>query len=102
MPSAEHSLPVRGWLAVCSAGEWLFGLASVLVALAFLAAVPIVQFLSLGYLLEVSGRVARTGRLRSGFVGFHLAARVGSIVLGTWLLLWPLRLLSDFWYSAPR
>ena len=36
LPSAEHSLPVRGWLAVCSAGEWLFGLASVLVALAFL------------------------------------------------------------------
>lgn len=96
----RHSLPVRGWLAVCSIGEWLFGLVSILVGLSFLAAVPVVQFLSLGYLLEVSGRVARTGRLRSGFVGFPLAARAGSVVLGTWLLLWPLRLLADFWYSA--
>ncbi len=94
------SLPVRIWRAGCSAAAWLFGLASVLVGLAFLAAVPIVQFLSLGYLLEASGRIARTGRFRAGFVGFHQAARAGSIVLGTWLLLWPLRFLSDFWYSA--
>jgi hypothetical protein len=94
------SLPVRIWRAGSSAARWLFGLASVLVALSFLAAIPIVQFLSLGYLLEASGRIARRGQLRAGFVGFHHAARVGSIVLGTWLLLWPLRLLADYWYTA--
>jgi hypothetical protein len=96
----DHSWPVRGWLAFCSIVAWLFGLASVLIGLAFLAAVPILQFLSLGYLLEASGRIARTGRFRAGFVGFKEAARAGSMVLGTWLLLWPLRFLADFWYSA--
>src|SRR5687767_8211083 len=80
------SWPVRIWRASCSAAAWLFGLASILVGLAFLAAVPIVQFLSLGYLLEASGRIVRTGRFRSGFVGFKPAARAGSLLLGTWLL----------------
>lgn len=98
--SAGNSWPFRMWQGCCSAAAWLFGLASVLVGLAFLAAIPIVQFLSLGYLLEASGRIARTGRFSAGFVGFNKAARAGSLVAGTWLLLWPLRLVSDFWYSA--
>jgi hypothetical protein len=68
--------------------------------LAVLAAIPILQFLSLGYLLEASGRVARTGRLRDGFIGIHLAARAGGLVLGTWLALLPLRLVSSLWLSA--
>ena len=53
-----------------------------------LAAIPIVQFLSLGYLLEAGGRIARTGRFRDGFIGVRTAARVGSIVLGTWITRW--------------
>lgn len=96
----EHSLPVRAWLFACSCLEWLFGFAALIIALALLAAVPLVQFLSLGYLLEASGRIVRTGRIREGFVGIRTMARVGSIVLGTWLVLWPLRLMSDMWYSA--
>lgn len=103
-PSPDQN-PGRSWpfrLVDGIAGllQKLFGLVSVLVALSFLAAVPVVQFLSLGYLLEVSGRVARTGRLRNGFVGLTRAAQAGSMALGTWLMLWPVRLLSDFWYSA--
>ena len=43
--------------------------ATLIVALAVLAVLPIMQFLSLGYLLEAGGRVARTGRLREGFIG---------------------------------
>jgi hypothetical protein len=96
----EHSLPWRAWHSTARAFEWLFGLASLLVVLAFVAAVPIVQFLSLGYLLEASGRIARTGRFTAGFVGVRTFAHIGSIVLGTWLMLLPLRLLSDLWYSA--
>ena len=65
--------------------EWLFGLASLLVGLSTLAALPILQFLSLGYLLESSARVARSGRLRDGFVGVRRAARVGGIAAGLWL-----------------
>lgn len=85
---------------VASSWEWLFGVASLLVGLALLATIPVLQLLSLGYLLEVSGRVARTGRLRDGFVGIRSAARIGSVVLGTWLVLWPLRVVSDMGYSA--
>src|SRR5262245_39458201 len=74
--------------------EWLFGLVSLVAGLAVLAALPVLQFLSLGYLLEAGGRVARTGRLRDGFIGIRLAARLGSIALGVWLAMWPLRLVA--------
>ncbi len=96
----ERSLPLRTWHGVCAVLEWLFGVFSLLVGLAVLATIPIVQFLSLGYLLEASGRVARSGRIRDGFVGVGKAARVGSLVLGTWLMLLPLRFVSEMWYSA--
>jgi hypothetical protein len=85
---------------IASACEWCFGFAAILGFLAVLAAVPILQFLTLGYLLEASGRVARTGRLRDGFIGIRVAARAGGFVLGTWLMLLPLRLASSFWLSA--
>ena len=49
---------------VASGSEWLFGVLSLLLGLSMLAALPVLQLLSLGYLLESSGRVARTGRLR--------------------------------------
>ncbi|MGE0755516.1 MAG: hypothetical protein AB7O38_00780 [Pirellulaceae bacterium] len=90
----------RAWAWIGGAFHWLFGLASLLATLAFLAAIPILQLLSLGYLLEASGRIAREGRLSAGFIGIRTMGRLGSLVLGTWLCLWPLRLLSDLWYSA--
>ncbi|MFM8253076.1 MAG: hypothetical protein ACKOBW_15895 [Planctomycetota bacterium] len=80
--------------------DWSFGLVSMLIGLAILATFPLLQFISLGYLLEVSGRVARSGRLRDGLIGIRLAARVGSMALGCWLCLWPLRFTSDLWYSS--
>lgn len=86
--------------AVGSAFEWLVGLAAVLVGLAVLAAIPIVQFLSLGYLLECSGRIARTGSVRAGFIGIRLTARLGGIVFASWLLLLPVRFAADYAHSA--
>jgi hypothetical protein len=80
--------------------EWVFGFFCLIGGLAVLAAVPLLQFLSLGYLLEASGRVARTGRLRDGFPGVRIAARLGGIVLASWLFLLPVRLLADLTYSA--
>src|SRR5688500_3432033 len=52
----ERSLPF--WLVhqFFGAAEWLFGGLSLLVGLAFLATIPVANLLSLGYLLEVSGR----------------------------------------------
>lgn len=73
----------------------LFGIASLILLLAVVAAIPIVNFLALGYLLEVEGRMARSGRLRDAFPLINLAPRLGSIALGLWLWVFPLRLLSD-------
>ncbi len=86
--------------AVGSMLEWLFGAAVLMVGLAVLAALPLLQFLSLGYLLEAGGRVARTGRLREGFIGVRLAARLGGVVLGCWLMLLPARFVASLAYSA--
>ncbi len=99
-PRADTTWPFRILGSCGSAAKWLFGLGSLLVILAALASLPVLQFLSLGYLLEASGRVARSGRLRSGLIGVPKAGRIGSLVLGTWLMLLPLRLISDYWYAS--
>jgi hypothetical protein len=80
--------------------EWLLGAAALAVGLAVLAALPVLQFLSLGYLLEAGGRVARTGRLRAGFIGVRAAARLGGIVAACWLFLLPLRIASQMARAA--
>jgi hypothetical protein len=72
-----------------------FGILSLILLLALIAAIPIVNFLALGYLLEVEGRLARSGRFRDAFPLLEIAPRLGTIVLGTWLYVLPLRLLSD-------
>jgi len=99
------SWPVRLWYGVCFVAEWLFGLLSLLACLAVLAAIPIINFVSLGYLLEASGRVARSGRLRDGFIDIYKFARIGSMVAGTWLCLLVPRLVSslasDAWLIDP-
>jgi hypothetical protein len=97
----RRSWPVRALLWIGSVIEWSIGGVALILGLALLAPLPILQFLSLGYLLEVSGRIARTRRFTAGFVGFRKAARVGSIVLGTFLLLLPLRYVA-FQANAAR
>jgi hypothetical protein len=86
--------------AVAAGLEWVFGFAVLMVGLAVLAALPVIQFLSLGYLLEAGGRVARTGRLRDGFIGVRTAARLGGLVLGCWAMLLPARFVADLAHSA--
>jgi hypothetical protein len=85
---------------IASSTEWLFGLVTLVVGLSVLAALPLLQFLSLGYFLESSARVARSGRLRDGFVGVRRAARVGGVVLGTLISLVPLWLVGSYARSA--
>lgn len=92
----NRRMKVRSWLrsggrVVASGADWLFGLFSLVVGLSVLAALPLAQFLSLGYFLESSARVARTGRLRDGLIGIRRAARIGGIAVGgliSWLPLW--------------
>lgn len=83
-----------------SAFTWMFGFASLFIGLATLAALPILQFLSLGYLLEAGARVARSGRLRDGFVGVRQAGRVGGLIAGIWLCILPARFVSGMAHSA--
>ncbi len=85
---------------IASSAEWLFGLLSLLIGLSTLAALPILQFLSLGYILEVSARVARTGRMRDGFVGVRKGARAGGLALGLWIATLPAWLAGQFAHSA--
>jgi len=71
-----------------------FGLASVIVLLAVLAAIPLLNFAALGYLLAAEGRVARGGRIRDGVPLVEIAPRLGSMALGLWLWTLPLRFIA--------
>jgi hypothetical protein len=86
--------------ALFSGLDWLIGALSLVVGLSVLAALPIAQFLSFGYLLEASGRVARSGRIRDGIIGVRRASRVGTIVACCWLWLLPSRFISSLATSA--
>jgi len=95
-PSIVPVPKARNWLSrlfawIGSVFEWLCGALTLTVTLAVLSVIPILNFLSLGYLLEASGRVAKTKRLRNGFIGVRKAAVFGRIVVGAWLILWPAR-----------
>jgi hypothetical protein len=97
----------RAWALVCricrstaSATECLLGIVSLILGLATLAALPIAQFLSLGYFLESSARVARTGRLRDGLVGVRKAAHLGGMAAGIWVSFVPAWLAESLSRSA--
>jgi len=100
LPPSEPFRPKHYFLALHAFFVWIFGFSCMILGLAFLAAIPILQFLSLGYLLECSGRMARTGSFREGFIGIRLAARLGGIVLASWLFLLPVRFVADLASSA--
>jgi hypothetical protein len=91
----RHPLGAAAWLV-----EAGFGIASLILLLAVVAAIPIVNFLALGYLLEVEGRVARSGRLRAAFPLLAQAPRLGAMALGFWLWLLPLRVLAAYTADA--
>jgi hypothetical protein len=90
----------RGARGVASALEWLFGLVSLLLGLSTLAALPVIQMVTLGYFLESSARVARTGRLRDGLIGVRLAARIGGVAAAIWLALVPAWLVGSYARAA--
>jgi hypothetical protein len=85
-PVLKHPIRAFAWFV-----KTAFGIVSLILMLAVIAAIPVVNFLALGYLLEVEGRVARTGKLRNAFLLLDVAPRFGSIALGIWLWVLPLR-----------
>ncbi|HAH44022.1 MAG TPA: hypothetical protein DCM07_04065, partial [Planctomycetaceae bacterium] len=85
----RHPLKAAFWMI-----RMAFGIACLVLFLALIAAVPIVNFIALGYLLDVEGRVARTGKIRLAFPLLDIAPRLGMIVIGVVLWLIPLFLLA--------
>jgi len=69
-----------------------FGTGCLVLILAILAAIPGLNVLTLGYLLDPQRRVAESGRLRDGFPLLVLAPRLGVIVLFSILFLIPVRI----------
>ena len=98
-PAVRRGIIWRALSAVFGFTAWairsLFGISSLILMLAVIAAIPIVNFLALGYLLEVEGRLARSGKMRDAFPLIGLAPRLGSIALGIWAWIIPLRLLAN-------
>ncbi len=92
--SPKRSIPVRMVFFCWWCIEWLLGAVAMTLILAALAAIPILNIVSLGYLLECGGRIARTGRFRDGFIGMRPAARVGMVIVGWFLMMLPLRAVS--------
>ena len=80
--------------------EWFFGIAAMISLLTICAAIPILQFFTLGYLLEISARIVQRRKVRAGFVGIRKAARIGGFVLGTTLVWLPAFNLSGIFHDA--
>lgn len=80
--------------------DQLVGAITIIPVLAVISALPVLNLLSLGYLLEASARVARSGRLRDAWVGLHGFAIVGKIILAVWIALLPVRLVHSYWRDA--
>ena len=97
----QHPLRATGWLI-----RMLFGLFSLILLLAVIAAIPVVNVLALGYLLEVEGRMGRTGKLRFAFPLLEIAPRFGAIGAGLsgWLIpVWILtEILAEYRLIAPE
>lgn len=75
-------------------------LVSLLLILAIVAAVPVLQLASLGYLLTAAANLARGKAWSKALPGLHLAGRLGSFAVFaaiTWLPVW---LVTDLAYSA--
>lgn len=77
-----------------------FGFVTMIALLAFVATIPLVQVLSLGYLLEAEGRVARTGKLRGALPGLRTLARLGGATLGILLTFVPFLIVRDLRHDA--
>lgn len=88
-PGIWHPIRVVFWMIHVA-----FGTAAIVVVLSILAAIPALNLLVLGYMLDAQKRVAVSGRLRDGFPLLQLAPRLGVICFFTLLFLIPVQLLS--------
>lgn len=77
----------------------LFQLASLVVLLAVLTAIPLLQLIAFGYMLDVAGRLTRGETLRSSLFGLSQAGSIGLAMLALLLASLPVRALTN-WESV--
>jgi len=85
----RHPLRALGWLFSFAAG-----CLTLLLFVAVLAAVPGLNLLALGWMLDAEGRVARSGRLRDGLPWLGVVPRLGVVAIGLWGWLLVVRLVA--------
>tara|TARA_R110002049_G_scaffold4601_5_gene32267 strand:- start:379920 stop:381314 length:1395 start_codon:yes stop_codon:yes gene_type:complete len=91
----------RRWFdRVARFGVGAFRVASLIVLLAFLAAIPVVQLISLGYLVDVSGRLAGGAKLRESVRNLDRAGTIGLAVLAVIIAALPSQLLAHWEFVA--
>ncbi len=83
---------------------WLLGrswdLASLAILLAVVAAVPVLQFASLGYMLFAAGRLANGQPWRTALLGLRTAGKLGTFAMLAAITWVPIYVLTDLAYSA--
>lgn len=104
-PPAEPVQATHGWLQRLRKvwdGLWVFliGGFGLLSALSLVAAVPILQFATLGWLMEAEGRLARGEGLRGLLPGLRKAVPWGAGLLGCGLLAIPFLVLRSYALDA--
>ncbi|MBI3863488.1 MAG: hypothetical protein HY290_16475 [Planctomycetia bacterium] len=85
-----HPIQAAVWIL-----ELVAGILSLLVLLSIAATIPGLNLIALGYVLYAEGEVARSGKLRNALPLVPAAARLGSIIAGVCLWLWPIWYLAD-------
>ncbi len=82
-------------------GSSLFCLISLIILLAYLTAIPILQLIAFGYLLNISGRLAAGGRLRNALPQHREAGMIGLTAVGIFVAALPTQLLTH-WESVAQ
>lgn len=96
-PTDDPPLPIR---IVWGGITFGFGAVGLLAGLATLAMIPVLQFMTLGWLLEAEGRVGRGGGLRGALPGLAKVARIGSAIIGCLIVSLPFLLLRGYRLDA--
>ncbi len=91
--ATKASLFRRGASGLARATWTVFSLASLVALLAFLTAIPVIQLVAFGYLLDVAGRLGRGGTVRESVHGLSQAGGIGLAVVGLFLASLPVQLL---------